>query len=46
LQVRVNEAESATFDAAADLAGLEKSAWIRERPLIVARNARRKSRLP
>lgn len=37
LQVRVSEAEKATFDVAADLAGLEMSAWVRERLRIAAR---------
>lgn len=37
LQVRVSEAEKSAFDAAADLAGLEMSAWVRERLRIVAR---------
>ena len=38
LQVRVTEAEKATFDRAADLAGVDLSAWVRERLRIVARD--------
>ena len=37
LQVRVNSAEKAAFDAAADLAGLALSAWLRERLRLAAR---------
>jgi predicted HicB family RNase H-like nuclease len=37
LQVRVDSAEKASFDAAADLAGLALSAWVRERLRLVAR---------
>lgn len=37
LQVRVTDPEKAAFDAAADLAGLDMSAWVRERLRAVAR---------
>jgi len=37
LQVRVTNPEKAAFDAAADLAGLDMSAWVRERLRAVAR---------
>jgi hypothetical protein len=37
LQVRVNSAEKASFDAAADLAGLPLSTWVRERLRLAAR---------
>lgn len=37
LQVRVGASEKAAFNAAADLAGLELSAWVRERLRRVAR---------
>ena len=37
LQVRVSDPEKAAFDAAADLAGLDLSAWVRERLRAVAR---------
>jgi hypothetical protein len=37
LQVRVTEAQGRIFGAAAELAGLDKSAWVRDRLLIVAR---------
>ncbi len=37
LQVRVSDPEKAAFDAAADLAGLEMSAWVRERLRLAAR---------
>ena len=36
LQVRVDDAEKQTFQAAADLAGLDVSAWVRERLRTVA----------
>jgi uncharacterized protein (DUF1778 family) len=37
LQVRVTDPEKAAFDAAADLAGLDMSAWVRERLRLLAR---------
>jgi predicted HicB family RNase H-like nuclease len=37
LQVRVTDREKAAFDAAADLAGLDMSAWVRERLRLLAR---------
>lgn len=37
LQVRVQQAEKEGFDAAADLAGLDLSAWVRERLRMAAR---------
>jgi len=37
LQVRVTDPEKAAFDAAAELAGLDMSAWVRERLRAVAR---------
>lgn len=37
LQVRINEAEKAGFDAAAELAGIDLSAWVRERLRATAR---------
>lgn len=37
LQVRVTDPEKAAFDDAADLAGLDMSAWVRERLRAVAR---------
>jgi hypothetical protein len=37
LQVRVTDPEKAAFDAAADLAGLDMSAWVRERLRLAAR---------
>ena len=37
LQVRVSDAEKEGFDQAAHLAGLEMSAWVRERLRIAAR---------
>jgi uncharacterized protein (DUF1778 family) len=38
LQVRVTDPEKEAFDAAADLAGLDMSAWVRERLRLAARN--------
>jgi predicted HicB family RNase H-like nuclease len=46
LQVRVNPAEKAAFDAAADLAGLALSAWVRERLRVAARTELLASGLP
>ena len=37
LQVRVTDAEKEGFDRAAELAGIDLSAWVRERLRIVAR---------
>ena len=37
LQVRVTDAEKAGFDRAAELAGIDLSAWVRERLRIIAR---------
>ena len=37
LQVRVTEGESATYDLAAEVAGLDKSAWVRERLRAIVR---------
>lgn len=37
LQVRVTDAEKAAFDRAADLAGIDLSAWVRERLRMIAR---------
>jgi uncharacterized protein (DUF1778 family) len=37
LQVRIDAAEKAAFDRAAELAGLDLSAWVRERLRINAR---------
>lgn len=37
LQVRVNAAEKRSFHAAAELAGLDLSAWVRERLRLLAR---------
>ena len=37
LQVRVDEAEKRAFNAAAELAGLDLSAWVRERLRLLAR---------
>jgi hypothetical protein len=37
LQVRVDNAEMAAFNEAAELAGLEKSGWVRERLRTAAR---------
>ncbi len=36
LQIRVSEAEKAGFQAAADLAGIQLSAWVRERLRLAA----------
>jgi hypothetical protein len=38
LQVRVTDPEKAAFDTAADLAGLDMSAWVRERLRLAARS--------
>lgn len=38
LQVRVTDPEKAAFDSAADLAGLDVSAWVRERLRLAARS--------
>ena len=38
LQVRVTDPEKAAFDTAAELAGLDVSAWVRERLRLAARN--------
>lgn len=38
LQVRVTDPEKAAFDTAADLAGLDVSAWVRERLRLAARS--------
>ncbi len=38
LQVRVSDPEKAAFDTAADLAGLDVSAWVRERLRLAARS--------
>ncbi len=38
LQVRVTDPEKVAFDAAANLAGLDTSAWVRERLRLAARN--------
>jgi uncharacterized protein (DUF1778 family) len=38
LQVRVTDPEKTAFDAAANLAGLDMSAWVRERLRLAARN--------
>ncbi len=37
LQVRVSDPEKAAFDTAAELAGLDMSAWVRERLRLAAR---------
>jgi uncharacterized protein (DUF1778 family) len=37
LQVRVTDPEKAAFDTAAELAGLDVSAWVRERLRLMAR---------
>ena len=37
LQVRVDEAEKRAFNAAAELAGLDLSGWVRERLRLLAR---------
>jgi uncharacterized protein (DUF1778 family) len=37
LQVRVTDAEKVVFDRAADLAGIDMSAWVRERLRMAAR---------
>lgn len=37
LQIRVEEAEKRAFNAAAELAGLDLSAWVRERLRLLAR---------
>ena len=46
LQVRVGDAEKQTFQAAADLAGLDVSAWVRERLRTVARRELEDAGLP
>ena len=46
LQVRVDDAEKQTFQAAADLAGLDVSAWVRERLRAVARQELDAASLP
>ncbi len=37
LQVRVTDAEKGVFDRAAELAGIDTSAWVRERLRMIAR---------
>jgi uncharacterized protein (DUF1778 family) len=37
LQVRVTDAEKGVFDRAAELAGIDTSAWVRERLRSIAR---------
>ncbi len=37
LQVRVTDAEKAVFDRAAEVAGIDVSAWVRERLRMIAR---------
>ncbi len=46
LQVRVTDPEKATFDDAADLAGLDTSAWVRERLRWAARSELEKDGKP
>jgi hypothetical protein len=46
LQVRVDESEKETFHAAAELAGLDLSAWVRERLRLSARNELEGAGLP
>jgi predicted HicB family RNase H-like nuclease len=46
LQVRVDDGEKQTFQAAADLAGLDVSAWVRERLREVARQELEASGVP
>jgi hypothetical protein len=46
LQVRVSDPEKAAFDAAANLAGLDMSAWVRERLRAVARQELREHDKP
>jgi antitoxin component of RelBE/YafQ-DinJ toxin-antitoxin module len=46
LQVRVQEAEKRSFHAAAELAGLDLSAWVRERLRLLARKELEKAGQP
>jgi antitoxin component of RelBE/YafQ-DinJ toxin-antitoxin module len=46
LQVRVQEAEKQAFHAAAELAGLDLSAWVRERLRLLARRELEKAGQP
>jgi hypothetical protein len=46
LQVRVDDAEKQAFNAAADLAGIDLSAWVRERLRLIARRELEKSGQP
>lgn len=43
LQVRLTAEQGAIFDAAAEAAGLDKSSWVRDRLLTVARAELRKA---